>query len=113
MVVNDLITILKGRCITSNSGLNKEIQYVFCCDCKRIVKEKGSQDYAWVNADADVASIDLALDKAMSCIIVPYDISIDVDVINYAILKGFPIISTNYSSYKVCSKIYEAFKERT
>ncbi len=113
MVVNDLITILKGRCATSDLGLNREIQYVFCCDCKKIVQEKGSQDYAWVNADVDEAAIDLALEKAMSCIIVPYDILLDYKIINYAKSKEFPIITTGYSSYKVCSKIYEAFKERT
>ncbi|HOD92683.1 MAG TPA: DRTGG domain-containing protein [Clostridia bacterium] len=113
MVVNDLITILKGRCLTSESGLNREIQYVFCCDCKKVVKEKGSQDYAWVNSDVDKSSIDLALEKSMSCIIIPYDLPIDDNVVNYAISFSFPIISTAYSSYKICSKIYEAFKERT
>lgn len=113
MVVNDLITILKARCVTSSSGLNREIQYVFCCDCKKIVKEKASQDYAWVNAEIDKDSIDLAIDKALSCIIVPYDLPILEEVIEYAKLKGLPIIVTGYSSYKVCSKIYEAFKERT
>ena len=59
------------------------------------------------------AAIDLALEKAMSCIIVPYDILLDYKIINYAKSKEFPIITTGYSSYKVCSKIYEAFKERT
>ena len=113
MVVNDLITILKARCVTSDSGLNREIQYVFCCDSKKIVEEKASQDYAWVNAELDKGSIDLAIEKGLSCIIVPYDLPVLDDVMNYAKHKGLPVIVTGYSSYKVCSKIYEAFKERT
>lgn len=113
MVVNDLIAILRARCVTSDLGLNREIQYVFCCDCKEIVMEKVCQDYAWVNANVDIDSVNLAVDKSISCIIVPYNIQVSKEITEYAIAKELPILITEYTSYKVCSKIYEAFKERT
>ncbi|NLF36311.1 MAG: hypothetical protein GX584_04065 [Clostridiaceae bacterium] len=113
MVVNDLITILKGRCIASDSKINREIQYVFCCDTLKVVDDKASSDYAWVNSNVDKTSIDLAVKKSLSCIVIPYDITIEEDVIKYAEQNEIPIVSTGYCSYKVCSKIYEAFKERT
>ena len=55
MVVNDLITILKGRCVTSDLGLNREIQYVFCCDCKKIVQEKAVKR-ALINAGSEIVT---------------------------------------------------------
>ncbi len=113
MVVNDLITILRAKCIAYPEGLDREVQYVFCSDSFKILEEKASQDFVWVQTDVDKLSIDLAHKKQLSGIIIPYNLHLSDELVEYAEDIGISIISTGYSNYKICTKIFEAFKERT
>jgi predicted transcriptional regulator len=113
MVVKDLVTILKAIPVTCETGCCREIQYILCCDHKKTVRDKAVQDSAWITVNVNNASIDLAARKQFACIIVPYDIKVDSCVIEYAKKEGVPVLLTSYNSYKVCYKMYEAFKERT
>ena len=113
MVVKDLVTILKAIPVTCEMGFCREIQYILCCDHKKTVSDKAVQDSAWITVDVNKASIELAVKNLFACIIVPYDVQVDRNVIEYAKEKGIPVLLTNYNSYKVCYKMYEAFKERT
>ncbi|MFA7672571.1 MAG: DRTGG domain-containing protein [Clostridia bacterium] len=113
MVVKDLVTILKAIPVTCEIGFCREIQYILCCDHRETVSDIAVQDSAWITVDVNNDSIDLAVKKLFACIIVPYDIKVDRIVTEYAKKEGIPVLLTSYNSYKVCYKMYEAFKERT
>lgn len=93
--------------LTPDVALDTPVKSVNSCDLLSWVMANGKENEAWITVQThtNILAVTSLLD--MACVIVPENITVDVETIEKAIEKEIPLFSTPLSVYEIFTKFYE------
>ena len=107
MTVKEYANKLGMKVLTGNSGASRDISGVYVGDLLSRVMAHAAKGEVWITIHTHLNIVAVALLTEVSCIIIPEQISIDVNTINKARQEDIAILSTEMSAYEVCWKTHE------
>jgi hypothetical protein len=103
MLASEFVTKLGAKILTGEFDNNIEIRGIYCCDLLSWVMSHAPKGSAWVTVHTHLNIVAVASIAEISCIIVPEGIQVDEATINRAVEENVIIISSELSTYEICS----------
>jgi len=107
MKVKEFVQRLGGRVLTGETGLEKQIEGVYCCDLLSWVMSHASKGSMWITIHTHINIIAVATLLELCCIVIPEGIEVEEATIDKAVQESIPIISVEYDAYKICCIAHE------
>mgnify|MGYP000846013085 FL=1 len=102
MNVKEFASKLEGRILTGETGLDKQVEGIYCCDLLSWVMSHAGKGYAWITVHTHLNIVAVATLLELSCIIIPEGIEVEEATVKRAIQEGIPVISAAPSAYGIC-----------
>lgn len=93
-----------------NSGEDKKISGVYCCDLLSVVMSKAFAGCAWVTVMANINSVAVATLADISCIVLCETGSVDEKMLFKAEQQNINIFKSNMPVFETALAIHEACK---
>lgn len=103
----ELACRLNGVIVTGETGTNKEIKGMYCCDLLSWVMSHAAKGSAWITVHTHLNIVAVAALLELSCIIIPEGISVEEATVKRAVQEGIPIILAKQSAYEICCIAHE------
>jgi len=106
MLINNLISEIDGRILTTGIGIdNVNIENVYICDLLSWVMSHAQKGDAWITVLTNVNVPAVAMMADVACVIIPEGIEVEELTLKKANQNGITIISSQYSSFEICKRI--------
>ena len=102
MTVSEFALRLGASILTGDSGRDRKVESIYCCDLLSWVMSHSGKGSAWITVHTHLNIVAVAALVEHSCIIVPEGIEVEEATVKKAVQEGIPIISTKLSTYKIC-----------
>lgn len=105
MKVKDIIEPLQLKIITGETLLDREVKGGCVGDLLSVVMGKAEENAVWVTVQSHINIIAVASLVDVSCIIVSEGFTIDEDAVKKAIEEDVILLSSNKTSYELCTDL--------
>jgi hypothetical protein len=107
MNVAEFASRLGGTLITGDTGADRPVKGMYCCDLLSWVMSHAVKDNAWITVHTHLNIVAVATLMELSCIIIPDGIGMEESTAKRAMQEGIPILLTDRSAYEICCIAHE------
>lgn len=111
MIVKNIMDELNLKLAAGASGLNKTVEGGYACDLLSWVMAHAKSRDIWITIQTHPNVVAVAALVDISCIIIPENAQIEDETIKKADENSIPILVSSLSSFEICSKINDIYKE--
>lgn len=109
MKVRELVEDLGLKVLSSEIGLDNEVEGGYTGDLLSWVMSHASKGNAWVTVQIHPNIVAVAVLLEFSCIIIPENIGVEQSTIDKANSENIPILQSPDPAFELCSKIKSLF----